>query len=159
MPIRKNVESNRDPYLPQRGQKEMAACEKCGAVYRHKRWTLEIAASDLRGMKVRKVICPACRKARDRFPGGIVTLSGEFLKDHKDEILRRIRNEEGRAKKVNPLERIIAVNDGGETLELQTTTERFAQRIGREINRAFKGKVQYRWSTDNKFVRVNWRRS
>ncbi len=54
-------------------------------------------------MPVRSVICPACQKINDGFPSGIITLSGEFLKPHKDEILQLIRKEEVRAKKINPL--------------------------------------------------------
>jgi NMD protein affecting ribosome stability and mRNA decay len=159
MPIRKEIHANRDPYLSPKGQKELAVCTKCGAVYRHKRWSLELPVSELKGVTVRKVMCPACQKTRDRYAGGIVTLRGSFLKEHNDEIVRRIKNEEARAKKVNPLERVILLKNGGDVVEVQTTSERFAQRIGREIKRAYKGKVEYHWSADDKFVRVDWQRS
>ena len=159
MPIRNNVAVNRDPYIDPKGLKETGVCQKCGAVYRHKRWSLQVAVSELKGTTIRKVTCPACRKIRDRYAGGIVTLRGDFLMAHKDQIIHLVQNEETRAKGVNPLERIISLREGKGRIEIQTTSERFAQRIGREIKRAYKGNVEYQWSKDNKFIRVNWDRS
>jgi NMD protein affecting ribosome stability and mRNA decay len=158
MPIRKNLAVNHDPYLPWLGPKEGGVCKSCGAVYRNKRWSMEDAASSLKGRVVRSVTCPGCRKVHDSFPGGIVTLSGGFLAPHKEEILHLIRNEESRARQNNPLERIITIKDEGRAVEVQTTSDRFAQRIGREIHRAYKGEVNYLWSRDDKFIRVKWHR-
>ena len=80
------------------------------------------------------------------------------MKLHKEQILHLIRNEETRAKKNNPLERIILIKDQGTTVEVQTTSDRFAQRIGMEIQRAYKGEVNYHWARDDKFIRVTWQR-
>jgi NMD protein affecting ribosome stability and mRNA decay len=105
------------------------------------------------------IVCPACRKISNHFLGGIVTLEGKFLSAHKEEILNLVRNEEARAKGVNPLERIISIKDVGDRVEIHTTSERLAQRMGREIHRAYKGNASYHWSTDDKFVRVEWHRA
>ena len=85
-------------------------------------------------------------------------MRGEFLKSAKDQILGLIRNQEARAMDVNPLERIMEIRDQKDTMEIHTTTERFAQRLGREIQRAYKGVVVYHWSKDNKLARVSWER-
>ena len=77
---------------------------------------------------------------------------------YKDQILHLVRNVETRAKEVNPLERIISIKNRKGDVEIQTTNERLAQRIGREIQRAYKGDVKYHWSRDDKFVRVDWDR-
>jgi hypothetical protein len=150
----------KDPYLPWGGRKT-ALCKVCRAVYHHKQWYLEdeMPRSKARKTEMSLVVCPACRKIQDRFPGGIIMLHGEFLKSHKDLILHLVRNEEARAKRVNPLERIISIKDRRETVEIQTTNERLAQRIGREIQRAYKGDAEYRWSRNDKFVRVEWHRN
>lgn len=158
MAIRKNLDVHRDPYLPWGGMRGAARCTRCGAVYRHKRWSLEGTPPASPKETSRSVLCPACRKIRDHFPGGLVMLRGKFLGDHKDQIFRRVHNEEKRAKQVNPLERIIAIEEREGCVEIQTTTERFAQRIGREIRRAFKGEATYRWSRDDKCLRVDWSR-
>jgi hypothetical protein len=43
-------------------------------------------------------------------------------------------------------------------VEVLTTDEKLAQRIGREIRKAYQGAVSYRWSEDANLVRVNWSR-
>ncbi|MBI3610795.1 MAG: hypothetical protein HY204_08855 [Nitrospirae bacterium] len=158
MPIRKNLAVHRDPYLPLMGPKEVAVCRHCGAVYHRKRWSLESPPVAVEGRTIRSVVCPACQKMHDSFPGGIIVLSGEFLKPHKEQIIGLVRNEEARAKKNNPLERIISIKDNGNGVEIQTTSDRFAQRIGMEIQRAYKGDITYHWSRDDKFIRVKWHR-
>ena len=85
-------------------------------------------------------------------------LNGEFLKVHKDQIVHLVRNAEARAKEINPLERIISIKNLKGGVEIQTTNEKLAQRIGREIERAYKGDTKYHWSRDDKFVRVDWHR-
>jgi NMD protein affecting ribosome stability and mRNA decay len=162
VPIRKNLAVHRDPYLATRSLralKEGDVCGRCGVVYRHKRWSMDYPPLMTKGREVRKVICPACRKIRDHFSGGIITLRGDFLKTHKDQILQLIRNEETRAMGINPLERVISIKDKKSYVEIHTTNERFAQRVGREIKRAYKGRVAYHWSGDNKSIRVEWHRS
>jgi hypothetical protein len=39
-----------------------------------------------------------------------------------------------------------------------TTTEKLAQRIGREVKKAYGGTLEYTWSHDVKFARVGWER-
>jgi NMD protein affecting ribosome stability and mRNA decay len=158
VPIRKNLAVTHDPYSPWMGPKEAAVCRGCGAVYHRKHWALEAPTSWTRGRTIRRVTCPACRKKRDDYSGGIIRLGGGFLKPHKEEILHLIRNQERRATTVNPLERIILVKDHGNFVEIRTTSDRFAQRIGKEVQRAYKGEVTYQWSRDDKFLRVKWRR-
>jgi hypothetical protein len=88
----------------------------------------------------------------------VVTLHGGFLRTHRDEILAIVRNEERRARETNPLERIMAIGEADGSVEVLTTDEKLAQRIGREIRKAYQGAVSYRWSEDANLVRVNWSR-
>ncbi|HLB01880.1 MAG TPA: BCAM0308 family protein [Nitrospiria bacterium] len=154
------IPSATDPYLPWGGIHEVVMCRMCHSIYHHKRWYLEseFPLKEARVTPIGLIICPACRKIHDHFPGGVITLRGEFLNTHKDQILNLVRNEEARAKGVNPLERIISTKDQDNWVEIQTTSERLAQRIGREIERAYKGEATYHWSRDDKFVRVEWHR-
>ena len=41
-------------------------------------------------------------------------------------------------------------------LEVQTTNDRLAQRIGRELERAYKGKSTYHWAHRDMLARVSW---
>lgn len=105
-----------------------------------------------------KVVCAACRKVKDKFPGGIVKLKGEFLEEHKNEILNLIKYEEQRAKGFNPLERIMSINDSKSGIEITTTNEKLAQRIGKSLQKAYQGRVYYKWSDDTKLMLAEWER-
>lgn len=148
-----------DSYLPRGASRNMSVCGGCRAVYMNRRWYAEGDAykSAVNTPEMTQVICPACLKIRDNFPGGIVTLKGDYVLPHKADLMNLIRNEEERARGLNPLERVIAIKeDGFGSIVISTTNEKLAQRIGRAIRKAFHGEVAYHWSHDNKLVRVDW---
>lgn len=158
---RKNVDRETDPYLPRKGASAVGACPNCHAIRSNKRWHLDekeyAALTRGRGTAVTER-CPACRKIADGFPSGVVLLRGAYLREHREEILKLARNEEKRAMGFNPLQRIMFVKEEGGTLEISTTDEKLAQRIGREVRKACRGTVEYKWSEDSKLLRVNWAR-
>jgi NMD protein affecting ribosome stability and mRNA decay len=149
-----------DPYMPRRSGHEMSICKECHAVYRGKKWFIdeEMYKANVKNKTTNMIVCPACLKIRDNFAGGVVTLKGGFLKSHEDEILNLVRNEGDRSLRDNPLERIMSINKIKGALEIQTTNEKLAQKIGKAVYKAYSGKLEYKWSEQNKFVRVNWNR-
>jgi len=156
---RKNVDRTRDPYIPRKGPLDVGVCPACHAISRKKRWYVDEAeylSLARTGAALRR--CPACRKIADRFPSGVVTLRGKFLQTHRGEILSIVRNEERRARETNPLERIMDIREGNGSVEILTTDEKLAQRIGREIRKAYQGTATYKWSEDANLVRVDWSR-
>jgi NMD protein affecting ribosome stability and mRNA decay len=158
--LKKSIDTCKDPYLPKGGSHDMALCKQCQSIYHNKRWYREGSFDNkkISLFSALQVICPACRKIKDNFPGGIVTLTGDFLQEHKKDILNLIKNEEERARGFNPLERIIKISNGSKKMEISTTNEKLAQRIGRKIKKAFSGEVEYKWSQDTKLLRVSWSR-
>lgn len=159
--IRRNVESFDDPYIEQESLQDNTLCSACGAVYITDRWYLPGTAppdSKTGDAAPRKTLCPACRKMRDKMPGGVLTLAGGFVWEHKEEVLNLINNECARAQALNPLERIISMEASDGEIRITTTNEKLAQRIGRALHKAYSGEIEYKWSEDNKLVRVNWRR-
>lgn len=50
------------------------------------------------------------------------------------------------------------IREGDGRVEILTTDEKLAQRIGREIRKAYQGCVSYKWSEDANLVRVDWSR-
>ncbi len=156
----KRIDSSADPYLMSEGMNGTAVCKKCRAVYHNKRWSIDedLYKSKVKEGNVPSIQCPACKKVRDNFPGGILKLKGAFLQDHMNEIMNLVRNEEQRAMGFNPLERIMAISSTGKELEITTTNEKLAQRIGKSIHKAYQGKVAYRWSDDTKLLRAEWER-
>lgn len=148
---------HKDPYLPRGASGNVAVCEGCQAVYRKKRWYLKDAAVIPAKAAIAKTVCPACLKMRDNFPGGIVTLSGGFVLEHKQEFMNLIKNEEQHARGFNPLERVMSIKENGRgSIVVSTTNEKLAQRLGRAVKKAFHGTVSYHWSHDDKLVRVDW---
>ena len=150
---------------PVRAGQEPEVCEICGAIYRNRRWTA--AGSPLRSepqkrwQPSRPTICPACEQQHGGIPRGFVHLEGSFLAEHRDEIEHLLRNESDRAADDNPLARIMVWQKEKEDathLTIATTTEHLAQRLGKTLHKAFSGEVRYKFSHENKFARVWWRR-
>jgi hypothetical protein len=146
-----------DPYLTQGPPRTTAQCSGCSAVYRNKRWQLaaQTGTAPKKGGR-RLVLCPACRKVRDRYPNGVVTIHWPTQPRLRESMLNLIKNQEAWGRKGNPLERILSMEAGPSLLTITTTNERLAQRLGRAIERAFHGKVVYRWSRGDKLARVDW---
>jgi len=157
---RKSMNSTTDPYLASDTINGMAVCKKCHAVLINKRWTLDenLYEKKIDEKGTGKVVCPACRKVKDKFPGGIVRIKGEFLAEHRSEIMNLIKNEEQRAKGFNPLERIMSISNIKSGIEIMTTNEKLAQRIGKSLQKAYQGRVYYKWSDDTKLLRAEWER-
>jgi hypothetical protein len=156
---RKNLDHTADPYIPRKGAPSVGVCPLCHIICRKKRWyeDKDESASLIRsGAPLRR--CPACRKIVDGFPSGVLTLRGGFLRFHREEILKIARNEERRARGINPLERIMEVRGGADCVEVLTTDGKLAQRIGREVRKAYQGSVRYKWSEDADLLRVTWSR-
>ncbi len=160
-----------DPYASNQPETGFAICPECQCVYHRKRWALpqpkeeSIIPKSLRATKKsgkpvmmpELFLCPACQKIRDGYAEGFVSIEWENWLTHKAEIMGLIHNEEKRASHVNPLERIMAIHTRSDGVDIETTTERMAQRIGRDLARAFKGTVQYKWSHKDKLARVQWK--
>ncbi len=147
-----------DPYAMLKAPKGPSICSKCQAIYANKRWHLDdeearrLAASPA----THKMVCPACQKIQDDYPEGIVTLKWSDLREHEAEIRGLVGNVEARALSVNPLERVMKIVRRRKDLEVQTTNDRLAQRIGRELVRAYKGRVTYHWAHRDMLARVSW---
>jgi len=159
--IRRNVEDFGDPYADQESLEDYTICSECASVHASGRWYPEghFSSKELSNHKCQVVSCPACRRLRDHVPGGVIKLTGSFIADHRDEMLNLVRNEAGKATGANPLERVMSLevsNDG--EIEITTTSDKLAQKIGRAIHRAFDGSVVYKWAGNARIVRVNWHR-
>jgi NMD protein affecting ribosome stability and mRNA decay len=157
----RNTQDTHDPYYNQSRPKDPSYCKACHAIYHNKHWhfderefkTLQSGHSNNTA-----VYCPACRKIQDKFASGIVTLKGDFVRRHREEIINLVKNEEKRAMGLNPLERLIEVSPSKEGLQITTTHEKLAQRIGKRLHRSFRGNVAYQWTPQDKMARVSWDR-
>ncbi|GKS60158.1 hypothetical protein YTPLAS18_36850 [Nitrospira sp.] len=150
---------NQDPYAMRKAPKGVAWCRTCRVIYAKKRWYFD--PDEARTLAAtpgsQGIICPACQKIRDQYPEGIVTLTWADLPAHDADIRGLITHVESRLMLVNPLDRVMKSTRRRTNLEVQTTTDRLAQRIGRELVKAFKGHVTYHWAHRDMLIRVDWR--
>jgi NMD protein affecting ribosome stability and mRNA decay len=143
-----------EPYLPKRGLPEGARCKGCGIIYRNKRWQLESIPGEISC----EVSCPACQRVEDGVPAGVVTLSGPYLADHKEEIINNIKQQEAKHREKNPLGRIMEIKEEGGMVIVTTTEDKLAQKLGREVYKSQRGELHYQWSHEQSMVRVEWKR-
>jgi len=152
---KKKIDVARDTFLPRRSPKEIIQCSGCGAFYHRRHWTLAAPAGFITPVHAHPVYCPACKKTKERRASGELHLTGVQTGD-RGEHFRILRNEEQRAREKNPLERIMRMEVAKGDWKVETTTEKLAQRLGRALCKARGGRVAYKWSHNNKFLRVIW---
>lgn len=157
---RGRARTSQDPYIPEEGRKEPSLCEKCHAVYQNKRWYVddEAFARLQDSGDAQLVTCPACRKIAEHYPEGIVTLRGDYLWQHEEEIRNILLNEEDKAMAKNPLERIMRMDREGDEIVIETTEQKLAEHLGRALSKAHQGELDIAWSQDHGVCRVTWER-
>ena len=143
-----------DPYMRAPKPVQPVVCPGCGAAFLRGRWRW---ASSVAKDAARRV-CQACRRVKDGFPAGIMTLSGAFVRAHLSEILAVARNQERAERKNHPLHRIMAVEEKGDAVVITTTDIHLPGRIGKALLRSCKGELDLKYDEGAYFVRVGWKR-
>jgi NMD protein affecting ribosome stability and mRNA decay len=103
-------------------------------------------------------LCPACQRIKDEYPAGFVTLSGEFLQEHREEILGLVHNVEEREKAQHPLKRIMEIRDEAGEISITTTDLHLARSIGDALHHAYAGELDYEYAKGADSLRVTWKR-
>lgn len=129
-------------------------CPECGAVFQKGRWTWNGVARD----SAHEQLCPACQRIRDGYPAGYVSLGGDYLAAHRDEILNLVRNCEAEEKARHPLQRIIAIKDDDGGVLVTTTDAHLARRIAEHVHDACKGSLALHYSKEENLIRATWTR-
>jgi NMD protein affecting ribosome stability and mRNA decay len=146
-------ERDHDPYKVGAKLPDPTSCPDCGAVYRAGRWMWGAPAAE-----AHKERCPACRRIRDDYPAGVLSLSGSFLHEHRDEVLGLARNIEEREREGHALKRIMAIGDEEDAIVITTTESGLARNIGDAIHAAYQGDLDYHYSDGDDLLRVSWKR-
>jgi NMD protein affecting ribosome stability and mRNA decay len=157
----KRVDHEAGQHHTPRNQTEPAVCTECNAVYRNRRWVQDVPKTvkpPEPWQSARMVVCPACKQKNEGVFGGYVEIDGAFYNAHHDEIEKLLKNEAMRISEKNPLAQIMKLERGKNKLTITTTTEHLAQRLGRALQKAYCGDVEYDFSDENKLARVKWHR-
>lgn len=142
-----------DTYKSRGKLPEPTVCPRCGAVFHKGRWSWA-----RRPAQAHVEICPACRRIEDKYPAGILNLSGLFLKTHKEEILNVVHHQEEEAKREHPLCRIIGIEELEEGIVITTTDTHLPRRIGEALWHAYHGELSLHYSEDARLTRMIWKR-
>ena len=78
-----------DPYKTRLKLPNSTVCPQCGALFHKGRWTWGDQP-----LKAKEGLCQACHRINDKYPAGILTLSGGFIRGHRREVLNLARNTE-----------------------------------------------------------------
>jgi hypothetical protein len=142
-----------DTYKQPKKLHEPTVCPQCAAVYHEGRWQWSERPAEAHEER-----CPACHRTNDNLPAGVLTLSGTFLEQHKQDILNLARNQEALEKQEHPLNRIMHIEEAPDKVVITTTDIHLPRRIAEAERRAFDGKLHFAYDEDGYFLRVDWHR-
>ena len=126
------------------------------AAHRHWHPAGQGAALSLGLSEVTETVCPGCVKEERQEYDGHVMISGPFLASHEQEILGLIRNTEAQMRAHNPIARIAKLTQAADRIEIMTISALLAERIGKELNKAYDGNLTVQHPEREDFTRVTW---
>lgn len=142
-----------DPYKRAKKLHDPSVCPQCGVVYHEGRWQWAE-----RPTRAHEVLCQACHRINADFPAGVVTLSGDFLRLHGDEIRHIVRRQEEIENPEHPFNRIMKISNESDRIVVTTTDLHLPRRIGEVLKSAFDGELTFKYEGDGYFLRVDWHR-
>lgn len=139
----------------------MKICPNCGAIWDGDRWVPEPDKVLLEEFSKRERVtelCPGDLRIQKRQVEGVVTLKGGFLASHIDEIKNLVGRVARDGRRRNVAARVLRTAEEDGAMVIETTDEHLAERMGKEVEKAFKGELEIKWQKKSTFARVTWRR-
>jgi NMD protein affecting ribosome stability and mRNA decay len=144
-----------DPYKARCKLSKSTVCPECKAAFRDGRWRWVPTAPK----KAHFELCPACQRIRDRVPAGFLSLSGEFVDKHRDEIMLLLQNKVERQRKQHPMKRMMDIEEQKDGSTMITFTDMHLPRgVGEAIKNAYEGELDIQYTKGAGIVRVYWQR-
>jgi len=133
-------------------------CTRCGAINFKKRWYFDPVQEQILRLdkNVDAVVCPGCRRVESGEYEGEVILANSKCATQMGEIVALIKHTEGKCWHSNHTAKIAAVNEVDDVIHIETTTSFLAERIGKELRKAFKGNLELKRTPEEKFMRAYW---
>ncbi len=146
-----------DTYRLSKKFPERTVCPECRAMYQGGRWRWP-AEDERAPAGAKETLCPACRRIRDGYPAGRLTISGAFLALHRDDVMGVLRAEEQLETAEHPLNRIASLEEGSEAIVVTTTDIHLPRRIAEGLYRAYEGELALEYAEDEQSVQASWKR-
>lgn len=126
-----------------KGKKEYMICKKCNIAYYDKSWHQSLA--DYKHLKeknidkklIKFVLCPACEMEKNKQYEGIIIVHN-FPDRKKSELMSLIKNMDATARRIDPLDRVHKIKETKKIIEIWTTENQLAKKIGNKIKAAFR---------------------
>lgn len=147
------VEREHDAYRSDHKPPEPTVCPQCRVAFHAGRWQWLVSP-----VGAHEELCPACRRIRDRFPAGYVTIEGEFFRLHRDELLQLVEHRAAHAKAEHPLQRVMAIEETDDGVLVTTTDTHLARGIAEALHHAYQGELEFRHEDAQNLLRAHWRR-
>jgi NMD protein affecting ribosome stability and mRNA decay len=141
-----------DTYKSRGKLPEPTLCPQCGAVFRKGKWTWAP-----RPARAHEKVCPACRRIEDKYPAGILRLTGPSLRRRRNELLSVIRRQEAEAKRNHPLCRVMGIEESADGIVVRTTDSHLPRRIGEALWHAYHGELKLHYGEDPRLIRMTWK--
>lgn len=133
-------------------------CPVCLAFLREKRWHL--GTGELREMEetsaFHTALCPSCAKLECGGYDAHMTLTSPVIARQREAIQNLIDHIEQDLHQDNPLVRVASVVGAGEVIEITTITTFIAERIGKELQKAYGGQLDVKKPHGKGVLRVSW---
>lgn len=143
-----------EPYKTPHKLAEPTVCPDCGAVFHDGRWPWITPTPN----NAHRTSCQACHRTRDDDPAGIITLSGGYLRQHRDELLHLARNREAGERQAHPLHRSMSIEEHPDSVVIKTTDIHLPHHLAEALRHAHHGDLKGRYDDEGCFVRVDWQR-
>lgn len=150
----KPLQAHVDDSYKMRGKPaEPSACRECGVIFHHGRWQWGAKPAN-----AHDILCPACHRIHDVAPAGYLTLQGEFVAQHRDDIQHLLHSVESREKADHPLQRIMEISEADDMTTVTTTDVHLVRAMGEALHRAYHGELEFKYGADENMVRAHWKR-
>lgn len=143
-----------DPYRMRGKPPEPTLCPECGVMFRdgHWQWPAEPPR------EADHALCPACRRIRDRVPAGILSLSGPFFREHREDVMNLVRNKVHQEKTRNPMKRLMDIRDDNGGVVAYFTDDHLPRGVGDAVASAYEGELDVHFTDEAGIVRAYWYR-
>jgi NMD protein affecting ribosome stability and mRNA decay len=146
-------ERDHDAYRLDHKPAHPTVCPQCHVVHHAGLWQRVAPPAG-----AQEALCPACRRIRDRFPAGYVSIEGEYFREHRAELMRLVEHCAERAGAEHVLQRIMATEETADGVLVTTTDLHLARGIAQALHHAHQGELTLRYQEAQTLLRAHWKR-